>query len=87
MSAPHPTYCPLEGRMKTQRMDYLTIEEHIRRARQQRSAVLGALIGEGIAAGWAGIKRGTAWCVRTARTLSEAPHVPHEYAARRQRQG
>ena len=73
--------------MKTQRMDYLTIEEHIRRARQQRSAVLGAVIGEGIYAGWNGIKRAAVWCVRTARTLTEAPHAPHEYAARRQRHG
>lgn len=73
--------------MKIERMDYITIEEHIRRARQQRSAVLGELIGEGIFASWNGIKRAGAWCARSARALTEAPHAPHEYSAGRQRQG
>ena len=53
--------------------DYRTIEMHIRRARLERSRVLGELVGNGIFAVWTGAKHVAANASAKLRNLVETP--------------
>ncbi len=57
--------------------DYHAIENHIRAARQMRSAVLGRLIGDSAAEAWRGIGVGYRWVVKKVLDFAHAlPTAP-----------
>ena len=69
--------------MNTNKIDYLAIDELVRRAHHERSAALGELVGQGMVAAWAAIKRiahGTGRVVLAAlQPTSDRREVPHAY--------
>ena len=57
--------------------DYRGIEQHLLRARQMRSAVLGLMIGGTVAEAWLGIVRGYRWIAKKVLHLAHAlPTAP-----------
>lgn len=54
-------------------LDYAAIEQHIRRARTEQSAVLGEFIADGVIATWTAVKRAAGWIARQAHAISEPP--------------
>lgn len=47
----------MSSKMNDTNIDYITIQAHIRAARLEQSAVLGTLIGNGLASAWSGTRR------------------------------
>lgn len=65
----------------TNNIDYLAIDALVRRAHRERSAALGELVGQGLVAAWAAIKRiarstaGIAWAaLQPPRNRKPLPH-------------
>lgn len=61
--------------------DFKSIEQHIQRARLERSAALGALIGTGLAAAWRGLKRAYAFAARKMVDAAKTHVAPGEPTA------
>jgi len=59
--------------MEVQMIDYRPIENHIRNARLQRSAIIGELLADGILAAWNGINRAATLIAAKARALAKPP--------------
>lgn len=55
------------------KIDYSSIEIHMRRARLERSAALGEAIADAILAGWAALKRAGQYLVVQAEQMTKTP--------------